>query len=67
MIILDGFGRHKFLIFWLVYVQHKNIIAIGWQQPRKQKHVGCQFAPGAIRPALPYIQRVVIANNDSEN
>ena len=35
---------YKFLVFWLVYVQHKNIIAIGWQQPREQKHVGCQFA-----------------------
>ena len=25
-------------------MQHKNIIAIGWQQTREQKHVGCQFA-----------------------
>ena len=33
------------LVFCLVYVQHENIIAIGWQQPREQKHVGCHFAP----------------------
>ena len=49
----DGFGRHKFLVFWSVYVQHKNIIAEGWQQTREQKHVGCQFAPGATSPRSP--------------
>ena len=53
----DGFGRHKFLVFWLVYVQHKNIIAIGWQQTREQKHVVCQFAPGANSPRSPLCQK----------
>ena len=37
----DGPPRHS----GMVYVQHKIIIAIGWQQPREQKHVECQFAP----------------------